>query len=97
MYIYVYLLRYIYFLLIYLYIYHLFILVTTEHKAPHFSFFFNSLCACVHSKTACASICKYVFLLHWYVSYLNVTVSDSVCFFCLLACLFVWLLPCSSH
>ena len=53
-------------LFIHLSIYSSFISVTAEHKAPHFYFVFvlNSLCACVHNKTACASICKCVFLFH---------------------------------
>ena len=61
-YLFIYLFVYVF---IYLYVYSLFISITTEHKAPQFSFFlFNSLCACVHSKTACAFICKYVLLFH---------------------------------
>ena len=70
-------------------IYSLLISITTQHKAPHFSF--NSPCACVNSKSACASVCKYVFfLLQYYFffflhKFLLVYVSVSL-FVCLFGC-----------
>ena len=68
-------------------IYSLLISITTQHKAPHFSF--NSPCACVHSKSACASVCKYVFFLLQY-SYFFFYINFYQ-FMCLCVYLFVYL------
>ena len=53
-------------------------------------FVFNSLCAYVNCKSACVSICKYVFLL-FCLNFPVFCVSDSVVFVSLFVCLFVCL------
>ena len=74
-------------------IYSLLISITTQHKAPHFSF--NSPCACVHSKSACASVCKYVFFLLQYSYFFIFYFSINFCQFMSVS-LFVCLFGCYS-
>ena len=74
-------------------IYSLLISITTQHKAPHFSF--NSPCACVHSKSACASVCKYVFFLLQYSYFFIFYFSINFCQFTSVS-LFVCLFGCYS-
>ena len=58
-----------------------------------FTFSFKSLCACVYSKSACASTCKYVFFFLcvflyacFLPKYLSVSVSLNMFVFCLFGC-----------
>ena len=73
---------------------HLFFINFNNNRTRRLIFHFlpNSLCTCVHSKSACASVCKYVFLPLVFLSFffflhkfLSVSVSMSL-FVDLFAC-----------
>ena len=66
---------------------HLFFINFNNNRTRRLIFHFlpNSLCTCVHSKPACASVCKYVFFFLFLDKFLSVSVSMSL-FVGLLAC-----------